>query len=104
MKPTAYFVNVCRGGVVREVELIEALREGKMRGAGLDVFEQEPVDPDNPALEDGQRYCCAALGWSIDTVCMAGSTARFTAGSSGSTRQLAVSRTESGGCEFVEAS
>ena len=51
MKPTAYFVNVCRGGVVREVDLIQALREGKMRGAGLDVFEQEPVDPDNPLLK-----------------------------------------------------
>jgi D-3-phosphoglycerate dehydrogenase len=51
MKPTAFFVNVCRGGVVREVDLIQALREGKMRGAGLDVFEQEPVDPNNPLLK-----------------------------------------------------
>ena len=51
MKPTAFFVNVCRGAVVREVDLIEALNEGKMRGAGLDVFEQEPVDPNNPLLK-----------------------------------------------------
>ncbi len=51
MKPTAFFVNVCRGAVVREVDLIAALNEGKMRGAGLDVFEQEPVDPDNPLLK-----------------------------------------------------
>lgn len=51
MKPTAFFVNVCRGSVVKETDLIEALREGKMRGAGLDVFEQEPVDPNNPLLK-----------------------------------------------------
>ncbi len=51
MKPTAFFVNVCRGAVVREVDLIAALNEGKMRGAGLDVFEQEPVDPNNPLLK-----------------------------------------------------
>ncbi len=50
MKPTAYFINVCRGAIVDEPALIEALRAGKMRGAGLDVFEKEPVDPANPLL------------------------------------------------------
>lgn len=51
MKDTAYFINVCRGPVVDEPALIEALQQGKIRGAGLDVFEQEPVDPNNPLLK-----------------------------------------------------
>jgi D-3-phosphoglycerate dehydrogenase len=50
MKPTAYFVNVSRGPVVDEPALIDALRSGRIAGAALDVFEQEPVDPANPLL------------------------------------------------------
>jgi len=50
MKPEAYLVNVARGGVVNEQDLIRALKEGVIRGAGLDVFEKEPPEPDNPLL------------------------------------------------------
>jgi phosphoglycerate dehydrogenase-like enzyme len=50
MKPTAYLVNVARGPIIDEAALIEVLREGKIAGAGLDVFEKEPPDPDNPLL------------------------------------------------------
>jgi D-3-phosphoglycerate dehydrogenase len=50
MKPGAYLVNVSRGGVVNEQDLIKALQEGVIRGAGLDVFEQEPIAADNPLL------------------------------------------------------
>ncbi len=50
MKPTAYFINTCRGGIVDEEALISALSTGEIAGAGLDVFEQEPVEPDNPLL------------------------------------------------------
>jgi D-3-phosphoglycerate dehydrogenase len=50
MKPTALFVNTSRGRTVDEVALIKALREGWIAGAGLDVTEKEPPDPDNPLL------------------------------------------------------
>jgi D-3-phosphoglycerate dehydrogenase len=51
MKESAYYINVCRGSVNDEPALIEALQQGKIRCAGLDVFEQEPVDPNNPLLQ-----------------------------------------------------
>jgi len=50
MRPEAYFINVARGPIVHEQALIEALRERRIAGAALDVFEQEPVDPANPLL------------------------------------------------------
>jgi phosphoglycerate dehydrogenase-like enzyme len=48
MKPTAYLINTARGGLVCETDLIEALHQKKLAGAGLDVFEREP--PSDSAL------------------------------------------------------
>jgi phosphoglycerate dehydrogenase-like enzyme len=50
MKPTAQIVNISRGPLIDEPALIDALREGRIAGAHLDVFEQEPVAPENPLL------------------------------------------------------
>lgn len=50
LKSSAIFINASRGQTVDEAALIEALREGWISGAGLDVFEREPIDPDHPFL------------------------------------------------------
>jgi D-2-hydroxyacid dehydrogenase (NADP+) len=48
MKPTAHIINIGRGGTIQEDVLIRALREGWIAGAGLDVFETEPLPEDSP--------------------------------------------------------
>lgn len=51
MKPTAYFINTSRGRMVDEQALFEAIKQNKIAGAGLDVYEFEPMKPDNPLLQ-----------------------------------------------------
>ncbi len=51
MKKSAFFINVSRGQTIDEQALISALQNKEIRGAGLDVFTKEPVEPENPLLQ-----------------------------------------------------
>lgn len=51
MKETAFFINVSRGQTVDEDALVHALKTGQIAGAGLDVYDQEPINPDHPLLK-----------------------------------------------------
>ena len=51
MKPTAFVINMARGPVWREADVVEALQQNRIAGAGSDVYETEPIQPENPLLK-----------------------------------------------------
>jgi phosphoglycerate dehydrogenase-like enzyme len=71
MKPTAYLINMARGPIVDQAALTKVLQERRIAGAGLDVFEQEPISPDDPLLKlDNVILAPHALCWTDE--CFAG--------------------------------
>ena len=63
MKPGSIFINTARGGLVDEAALLDALRSGRVRAAGLDVFATEPVDTHNPLLALEQVVVTPHIAW-----------------------------------------
>lgn len=66
MKPTSYLINTARSAIVDEQALVTALSEGKIAGAGLDVFEQEPLPPGHPLTKLPNVVLTPHLGWPTD--------------------------------------
>ncbi|MBI2467101.1 MAG: C-terminal binding protein [Candidatus Rokubacteria bacterium] len=63
LKPTAVLINTARGGIVDTAALTEALEGGRLAGAGLDVLEQEPLDPASPLLRMEQVIVTPHAAW-----------------------------------------
>lgn len=61
MKPTSFLINIARGGVVNEDDLVVALRDGRIAGAALDALEQEPLPEDHPLWSAGNVIITAHL-------------------------------------------
>jgi phosphoglycerate dehydrogenase-like enzyme len=67
MKPTAYLVNTARGAIVNQADMVTALHTGQMAGAGLDVFEHEPLSPDHPLTQlDNVILSPHGMAWTDD--------------------------------------
>ena len=63
MKPTAYLINTSRGPLVKDADLAEALQQGKLGGAALDVVSTEPIPPDNPLLKAPNITITPHVAW-----------------------------------------
>jgi D-3-phosphoglycerate dehydrogenase len=63
MRPSAVLINTARGGIVDTAALIEALQQGALAGAGLDVLEEEPIHPESPLLRMEQVIVTPHAAW-----------------------------------------
>lgn len=63
MKPSAYVINTSRGALIKEDDLIKALKNNQIAGAGLDVLDPEPPAPDNPLFEMENVILTPHIGW-----------------------------------------
>ncbi len=63
MKPSAYLINTSRGAIIKEKDLVEALKNRVIAGAALDVLEQEPGTPDNPLFQLSNCILTPHIGW-----------------------------------------
>ena len=66
MKPTAYLINTARGPIVVESALVSALAEKRIAGAGLDVFDEEPLPPGHPLTTLPNVVLTPHIGWPTD--------------------------------------
>ena len=65
MKPESILINTARGPLVDEQALLEALRSGQIRGAGIDVYDQEPLPADHPIRTLPNALVTPHLGYSV---------------------------------------
>ncbi len=73
MKPTAYLINAARGGLIDEKALYQAVTEGHIAGAALDVNDPEPIDPDNPLFALDQVLLTGHSAWFSNASVLEGS-------------------------------